>query len=126
MPLTVIAAGQPSNTTEFERGTATFYTVGSASSAANISYQWQVGANNAGYSNITGSTASSHSFEVALTDSGEWYRCVITATGQNGAVATANTAGAQLSAIADSRVAYARFGEAGYDRYLRLRNLGYV
>jgi len=126
MPLTVIASPQPSNQTVFELGTATFSTAGSASSAAAISYQWQLGANNDGYSNIVGATGASYSFATTLADSGEWYKCVITATGDGNVVATVNSDGVQLSAIADPFYRFAALGEAGTDRRHRLVAGGYV
>ena len=128
MPLTVIASPQPSNQTVFELGTATFSTAGSASSAAAISYQWQLGANNAGYSNIVGATGASYSTVITLADNGEWYKCVITATGTGlgAAVATVDTNGVQLSAIVDPFVKFNYNGEAGTLRRKRLIAGGYV
>lgn len=123
MPLTLDFSTQPANDTELELGTATFTVAGSASvPGTEISYQWQLGANDAGYSNITGATNSMLSFIPTLNDSGEWYRCVISAAGAS----NVNSNTVQLSVLNDSRFLYARNGEAGYNRYLRLRNLGYV
>lgn len=124
MALDIIVKTQPSSTTVYEKGTATFYVAGSASENVTITYQWQTGTNNGSYSNIANATGSSYSTSPELTNTGTWYRCALSAaTWQSPAV---NSNGVQLSAIADSRVVYARFGEAGYNRYLRLRNLGYV
>ena len=117
---------QPSNQTVYELGTATFSTLGTPSSAATVTYQWQLGANNASYNNITGATGASYSFVTTVADSGEWYRCNIAAAGENGASASATTNGVQLSAIVDPFVQFNAGGEAGTLRRKRLIAGGYV
>lgn len=123
MALTLVFTSNPANDTELELGTATFVAAGSASvPGTEISYQWQLGANDAGYSNITGATGSIYSFVTTLGDSGEWYRCVISATGAS----DVNSSTAQLSVLNDDRFYHASNGEAGTNRFLRLRSLGYL
>lgn len=126
MPLTVSVSQQPSNQTSFELGTATFSTAGTPSSAATLTYQWQRGTNNTSYSNVVGATGGEYSIVPVLTDSGSWFRCVITATGQGNVTASATSNGAQLSSLADPFYKFAYNGESGTVRRTRLVAIGQV
>lgn len=123
MALTLVFESQPSSTSVLELGTATFTVAGSASvPGTQITYQWQTGTGNASYANITGQTGTQLDIIPNLSDSGKWYRCVASATGAS----NINSNGVQLSALSDDRYYHARNGEAGTNRFLRLRSLGYL
>jgi hypothetical protein len=85
---------QPQAASVSEFSTATF-TVAATASAGSLSYQWQEDSG-AGFGNMAGETADTLSFTVALADSGNEYRVVV--TDSNGSV----TSSAAALTVADA------------------------
>lgn len=79
----VTVTTQPQNTTVTAPATATFSVVGSTLDSATISYQWQKSEDGITYANIGGATSASYTTAATtrFNDSGDRYRCTLSATG---------------------------------------------
>jgi hypothetical protein len=105
-----------------------FVTPSSNFGATSYLYQWK-----AGGTNITGATAATYKFNASSTAGSTTYTCAVSGlTGSNVFVYGETSANIVVTVAADTTI-FSRhlpknsnvLNETGYERYMRIRNLGY-
>lgn len=120
----VILTSQPTSLTAVPGQNSTFSVVASANfSSATYSYQWKVNT-----VNISGATSSSYTIDPVIGDNGKLFTVSVSALSGAVAQATVLSNAAILTVTAESSPfdKFAVYPETGKERFLRLRNLGYV
>lgn len=124
----VILTTQPASLTAVPGENSTFSVVASADfSTATYAYQWKVNT-----VNISGATNSSYTLDPVIGDDSKSFTVSVSALSANGSgvvsQATVLSNAAVLTVIAETGPfdKFAIYPESGKERFLRLRNLGYV
>jgi hypothetical protein len=121
----VVITTQPQPVVTAVKGQDTTLTVEASAnfSPATLTYQWKKGE---AQTTITKATKQTYTFD-ALTN-GEIYVVTVTALSGTTPVANVTSDASALTIVTDESVfaKFAVFPESGQERFLRLRNLGYV
>jgi hypothetical protein len=98
-PVITVTSNTPQDVDATQGDNVTFSVSASVTQGVTLSYQWQVsvdGGNN--FANITNQTGSNYTFSVVNSDTGNQYRCIVSAPGA--AVVNSRVAGLTVSATA--------------------------
>lgn len=120
----IIITSQPASLTAVPGQNTTFSVTPSADfTSASYSYQWKVNT-----VDIAGATNSTYFIDPVVGDNGKSFTVSVSALSGSALQATALSDAAVLTVVAESGPfdKFALYPETGKERFLRLRNLGYV